>query len=312
MKKVLLLIILNLLFQKTFAEEKYQLLLNWKPEPQFGGFYEAQSAGIFKKNNLNIEILPGGSGTPTIQMLGNKKASFGIVSAEEIVLFNAKNTQDQVVAIFATYQKNPQVIISKSERDITNLSQLFDSEGILSVQSGLLYFQFLEKKFPNKKVKVVPYLGGISGLISQKNFAQQGFLTFEPLLAQKAGIKTKTFLIAEEGFNPYTTVLATHKDNLKNKDLIRHMYQSVKEGWIRYLKDPKSTNILMQKLNPSLSLEDFSKSAELQSDLIVFKNELNKVGQMNEKRWSELIDQIYTLKFIDKKIPASSCYLKLE
>lgn len=291
------------------ANQKVKLLLNWKPEPQFGGFYEAQIKDLFKKNNLEVEILPGGSGTPTIQMLGNKKVDFAIVSAEEIILFNAKNNKDQVLALFATYQKNPQIIMTHAEKNFTSLKQVFESDGVLAVQSGLLYFQYLDKKYQQKKVRVVPYLGGVASFIQDANFSQQGFLTAEPLLAEKANIKTKNFLIADEGFNPYTTVLATHIDNMNRLDLLSKVYQSVKMGWQSYLSNPLKTNEYMQKLNPSMSLQDFTRSSELQKPLIV--SEKVNVGEMSEKRWLELIDQIYSLKFISKKIPAKSCYIQL-
>ena len=65
--------ILCFLFSASAFAQKLQLALNWKPEPQFGGFYAAQLNGEFKKRHLDVEIIEGGSGTPTVQMLANKK-----------------------------------------------------------------------------------------------------------------------------------------------------------------------------------------------------------------------------------------------
>jgi ABC-type nitrate/sulfonate/bicarbonate transport system substrate-binding protein len=44
------------------SPRKIRLALNWKPEPEFGGFYAAP----FSNNGLDVEILPGGAGTPTV------------------------------------------------------------------------------------------------------------------------------------------------------------------------------------------------------------------------------------------------------
>src|SRR5438067_2517509 len=85
---------------------KVQLALNWKPEPEFGGFYAAQINGDYQKEKLDVEILPGGSGTPTVQMIGAGTVPFGIVSADEIILARSKG--NDVVALFAVYQTNPQ------------------------------------------------------------------------------------------------------------------------------------------------------------------------------------------------------------
>ena len=48
------------------APGKIRLALNWKPDPQFGGFYAAP----YQAHALDVDILPGGAGTPTIQMVG--------------------------------------------------------------------------------------------------------------------------------------------------------------------------------------------------------------------------------------------------
>src|ERR1700684_3655251 len=71
---------------------RIKLALNWKPEPEFGGFYAAPYA----KYGLDVDILPGGAGTPTVQMVGAGSVDFGIVSADEIIL--ARSHGNDVVA----------------------------------------------------------------------------------------------------------------------------------------------------------------------------------------------------------------------
>src|SRR4029078_9528513 len=44
------------------APAKFSLQLNWKPEPQFGGFYAAKEIGAYAKQNLDVEVVPGGVG----------------------------------------------------------------------------------------------------------------------------------------------------------------------------------------------------------------------------------------------------------
>ena len=49
----------------VFAAERVKLVLNWVPEPEFGGIYAASENGAFAKHNLDVQITPGGAGTPT-------------------------------------------------------------------------------------------------------------------------------------------------------------------------------------------------------------------------------------------------------
>ncbi len=286
-----------------------QLALNWLPEPQFGGFYNALVSGEFEKNKLNVEILKGGSGTPTIQMLAKGVVDFAIVSAEEILLSNDKNRRNQIIALFATFQVNPQILMSHKERNFRNISDLLQSDGYLAWQSGLSYSLFLRKKYPQIKVKMVPYLGGLTQFQKDKNLSQQGFITSEPLAAEKLGIKINTFLVSEEGFNPYTTVLAVKKDYyLKNKDLAERMVRSIRKGWDDYLNDPSLANNKMNELNPSMDKETFNKSAKSQENLIRSEGNL---GSMNSERWKKLISQMKELNLIKGNLKAEDQFLNL-
>src|SRR6476620_3882828 len=66
-----------------------KLQLNWKAEPEFGGFYAAQETGAFDKHGVKVDVVEGGAGTPTVQMVAAGKVEFGIVSADELVVARA-------------------------------------------------------------------------------------------------------------------------------------------------------------------------------------------------------------------------------
>lgn len=287
-----------LLVSPAFAQTptSVTLALNWKAEPEFGGFYAAALQGIYKKHGLDVKILEGGSGTPTVQMLANNKVEFAIVSADEIILSQDRNAKNKVKGLFAVYQTSPYIVMTHAEKNFKSLKDVFASEGILSMQSGLPYYQFLIQKFGKPKVKVVPYTGGVSNFLNNKNFSQQGFITTEPLSAEKAGAKVKSFLIADEGFNPYLVVIAATEETLNKKpELVKKLVAASREGWIAYLKDPKATNQYMATLNKSLDLETFNKAADIQKPLIETKEAL---GSMTSTRWETLVQQLKDLKLI--------------
>ncbi|HVK60641.1 MAG TPA: ABC transporter substrate-binding protein [Bdellovibrionales bacterium] len=303
----LALVTVALAFSSLAHAEKIQLALNWKPEPQFGGFYAAESA--FKKNKLDVEVLQGGSGTPVVQMVGADKVPFGIASADEVVI--ARSNGSDVVAIFAAYQTNPQGIMAHAERGFKSIGDVYDSEGVLAIQKGLPYAMFLSKKYPKSKATIVPYAGGIQNFLTDKTFSQQCFVTSEPLSAQKQGVKVKAFLIAEEGYNPYTTVLITREKTLKdNPELVKQMVAAVREGWRTYLDKPEPTNKMMAKLNPSMDLKTFAESAEAQKPLIeTAETKTSGLGSMTKERWQQLTKQLADLKLIKKAPAVDSLFL---
>ncbi|WP_413556990.1 ABC transporter substrate-binding protein [Bdellovibrio sp. HCB209] len=309
MKSLLLSIILlcgtlSLAAEKTStAATAVTLALNWKAEPEFGGFYAAAIDGDYLKNGISINIQEGGSGTPTVQMLANGKVDFAIVSADEIVLSQDRNSKNKVVALFAVYQTAPYVIMSHAENGFQNLKDVFAGEGTLAVQAGLPYYQFLAQKLGKPKANVVPYMGGVANFLNDKKFSQQGFIAIEPLVAEKSGAKVKSFLVADEGFNPYVVVLATRAETLKkNPELVKKMTEATRKGWESYLKDPTKANQHMAKLNRALDLATFNKGAEIQKPLIETKGAL--LGSMKTERWETLVKQMKDLKQI-KSSPAA-------
>lgn len=283
------------------AIKTVQLALDWKPEPEFGGFYAAELSGHYAKAGMKVKILPGGSGTPTIQMIATKKVDYAIVSADEVLLSYDRGAKD-VVALFAVYKTYPRGIMTHASAGYQKLEDLLaDENATLQLQLGHSYVAFLRNKYPKMKVKTVPYSGGIGPFQNNPKMAQQCFITSEPIAATRAGLKVKTFAVADEGYNPYTAVVVTHRSRwLKNRAEIEKFIESTRAGWNEYLQDPKPANAHMQKLNPAMDLETFAQIAQAQRSLIEVAG-TGPVGQMDPARWEALAHQLLEIKLIKNK-----------
>lgn len=281
------------------GKTKVKLVLNWVPEPEFGGFYAARENGSYDKQGLEVEIMGGGAGVPVVQMVAGGQADFGISGADEVLTARARGAD--IVAVYAIYQKSPQGIMARPERAKT-LADVF-AGGTLAIEPGLSYALFLKDKYTFDKVKVVPYDGGVARFMADKDFAQQCFVTSEPLAARKQGIKDlNVFLVADEGFNPYVgVVIAKRSTWLTKKDLVKKFVAASREGWQKYLDDPAPANAVMAKLNTSMDLATFNEAAEAQKPLIVSDDTKAKgLGAMTKERWTTLADQLVKLKVLEK------------
>jgi NitT/TauT family transport system substrate-binding protein len=298
------------LVASSASADSLTLALNWKAEPQFGGFYAARTSGAYAKNGIDVTIIEGGSGTPTIQVLGAGKVDYAIVSADEVVISHDRGAKN-VVALFATYQTNPQGIMTHKERGFASLEQVLKSDGTLLWQAGLPYAQFLTKKYGPLVVKTAPYLGGIGNFRTDPHLSQQCFVTSEPLAARRAGLDVETFLVAQSGYNPYTTVLVTTRDHLaRSPDEVKRFVTAVRAGWQAYLDDPAPTNAVMAQLNKAMDPQTFRDSAAAQIELIRTKD-ITTLGEMSLARWQTLIDQLAELKIIKGSIDAQALFVGL-
>jgi NitT/TauT family transport system substrate-binding protein len=291
------------------AQTKVTMALNWVPEPEFGGIYQAKIDGTFKKNGLEVEIKPGGAGAPTWQRVAQGQVEFAVASADEVVI--ARSNGADVVGIFTIYQTCPQGIMTHADRGLKSLEGVFRSPGTLALEIGLPYGKFLEKKYGLGSIRRVPYTGGITNFLADKNFSQQCFIFSEPVAARRQGADPRTFLVAESGYNPYTGVIITRGDYIRdNPQQVIAMIESLERGWTQYLLDPRAANAEMQPLNPAMDADTFTLAAEAQAPLVQMENDRPRpLGEMRAERWETLIQQLADLAVIDTRPKPTECFV---
>ena len=292
------------------ALETVRIALNWKPEPEFGGLFEAQRAGEFAKQGLALEIT-GGPGAPVVQMVDAGQVEFGFAAADEVVV--ARDRGSDVVAAFATYQTNPQGIMVHASRGLTSLRDLFAAGGTLAVEPGLAYVKHLEKEFDLSKMTIVPYGYSIAPFLNDPMMAQQVFVTAEPIAAKRQGADPQVFLVAETGFDPYAAVvIATGAQAREHPERVSKLVAALRAGWRAYLDDPGPANAVMGTLNKEMDAETFRLAADAQKPLIEddFARQ-HGIGAMSQERWATLAGQLRALAIVDKEPDPRACWVQV-
>ena len=292
--------------------QKVTLTLNWVPEPEFGGIYAAKLSGAFQRNHLDVDIRPGGAGTPTWQMVATGQADFAVASADEVIIARTKGAD--VVAIFATYQTCPQGIMVHASRGLKTIGDVCQSS-TLAVEPGLAYVDYLKGKFGIDKGKLVPYTGGIAAFLADKNLAQQCFITSEPISAKRQGADPQVFLIADAGYNPYTAVVITQGEMIRSRPQVAAaVVQALREGWRSYLDDPTPANQVMGQLNKQMDADMFAEAATAQKPLIdppagTFACQCQFGAPWIGSGVETLIQQLLALKVIDRAPAPDECFI---
>ena len=284
------------------------LTLDWHPEPEFGGFYAAEESGAFAQHNLDVNIKSAGEGAPIWQLVATGKTDFGTTAADQVLIARAQGAD--VVALFAVYQTFPQGVMVHKARHFNSLGDVFTHGGTLEAED-VTWLSYCRNKFGVKDLKIIAYGGGITTFLAKPEDSQQCFVTSEPILAAAQHSDPQTFLIADAGFNPYTTVVIARGDMVKNKPaVVKAMVAACREGWRAYLDDPSKANTEMGTLNHDMDAATFTAAAAAQKFLIDVPG--GKLGTMTAARWEQLSKQLVDLKVLKEGIPAGNCFVDVD
>jgi NitT/TauT family transport system substrate-binding protein len=170
---------------------------------------------------------------------------------------------------------------------------------------------------------VKPYTSNAQPFLADKRSAMQGYVTSEPYAIEKqAHFKPKVFLIADQGFNSYSTLIETRRDLVeKRPDLVQRFVDASIIGWANYLYgDNKAANALIKKQNPEMTDELLAYSlAKMKEYGIVDSGDTATlgIGAMTDARMKSFFDKMvragvakpslalgksYTLQFVNKKV----------
>jgi len=304
------LILTLLLPLQVFALTKVKLGLNWKAEPEFGGFYAAKELGFYEKAGLDVEIIEGAAGIPITQMVATGQVEFGVTSGDLLIL--GRSNGADIKSLFTVYQKSPQCVMVRADSKIKSFKDLLQSDYTLSATPGALWLTYLQKKYStSSRFKNVPYQGGVTNFLNDPKLAQQCYAGSEPELAAAKGVKTRTLLIADAGFDNYAAILFTSQKLLTEKlDLTKRFVEASRKGWEAYVKDPTVAHHKITKINPAMDSKTIKTIFDVQRPLMAGSRKI-KFGQQSQERWNLLIQQMLELGLIKKPISAQEVFVDL-
>jgi len=295
---------------------------NWVAEAEHGGFYQALADGTYRNYGLDVTIVPGGPNANNRMLMTVGKLDF-FMSANTLQGFDAVAQNVPIIDVAAMFQKDPQVLLAHPDQGINKLDDLKKLTIFVSPEGMTSYYQWLKADFGFKDDRVKPYTFNPQPFLADKNSAMQGYVTSEPFAIEREGkFKPKIFLLADQGFSAYSTLIETRRDLVENKpDLVQRFVDASIIGWYNYLYgDNGPANALIKRQNPEMSGELLAYSvAKMKEYGIVDSGDAGTlgIGAMTDARMQDFFAKMvragvaktgldyrksYTLQFIDKKV----------
>jgi NitT/TauT family transport system substrate-binding protein len=291
--------------------DKVSFGTNWVAEAEHGGFYQAVADGTYKKYGLDVTIVSGGPNVNNRILLPAGKLDF-FMSANTLQAFDAAEQNIPTLAVAAIFQKDPQVLLAHPDvnafEDLKTRTLFVSKEGMTS------YFQWLKADFGFKDSQVKPYTFNPQPFLADKNSAMQGYVTSEPYAIEKqAGFKPKIFLLADKGFDAYSTLIETRRDLVEKKpDVVQRFVDASIVGWYNYLYgDNKPGNAAIRKQNPEMTDELLAYSvARMKEYGIVDSGDTAKlgIGAMTDARMKAFFDKMVRVGVVKPAVDYRKSY----
>ncbi len=302
--------------------DKVSFGTNWVAEAEHGGFFQALVDGTYKNYGLDVTIVPGGpNDNNRISLIAGKLDFY--MSANTLMSFDAVANKVPIVTIAAIFQKDPQVFLTHPDSKVAKLEDLKPLTLFVSKEGIASYFQWLKSEYGFSEAKVKPYTFNPQPFLANKQSAMQGYVTSEPFAVEKvAKFKPGIILLADYGFNSYSTLIETRRDLIDKKpDLVQRFVDASIIGWYNYLYgDNAAANEMIKKLNPEMTDELLAYSiAKMKEYGIVDSGDTLKdgIGAMSDARVASFFDKMvragvvrgdidfrkaYTLRFANKGV----------
>jgi NitT/TauT family transport system substrate-binding protein len=268
--------------------------LNWYPQAEHGGLFHAKADGIYERAGLDVTIRPGGPQVNIHQLLAAGQTDFIMGTAMRTL--NAQAQGVPIVTVFASFQKDPQTLVTHVGVGHDKLQDLKGKPIRLPAIARTNYWPWLKSKFGFSDEQIRGFEPGYAALGSDKMLSQQGFVTNDMWNARKVGLDLQSLLLADYGWANYaTTIDVTEKTIRERPEIVRAFVRATSEGWKAYLQDPTKAHAAIRQANPQMDpdLMAFSHQ-EMKRRGILDSGDAagGKIGIMTDARWEQFAKEM--------------------
>ncbi len=230
------------------------LALNWKAQPELGGFYQALAAGLYESQGLEVTIREGGPLVNNRPLLPAGKIDF-LIATNLLQAFDATRQKLPTQVVAAIFQRDPQCLIAHPG-EARSWESLKQSPLYMGNTGRYSFFLWMEAAHNFQRTRLRPYNHSLAPFLADTTSVVQGYATAEPIRIEEVLSKPpQVFLLADHGWNTYSTLIETRRDLIAEQpELVRKFVAASAAGWRDYLHgDNSQANALIRKANPTIT-----------------------------------------------------------
>ncbi len=295
-----------------FAAEKIRFGLNWLPEAEHCGFFQAKAAGLYDKAGLDVELKPGGPDVNVPLLIGVGQLDLAIGTGFTTLNMVAEGIPGVTVAAF--FQKDPQTLVAHPDQGISTLADVKGRPVMISAEARQEFWQWLKLKFGFTDDQLRAYTYSPAPFLADPKAIQQGYVTEDALL--RGGQMPKPpviLLLADYGFENYTTTAFGLKSFIeKHRDAVRAFVDATRKGYEACMAGDYAAGMkLLLSMNPDHGEPLFHfKIKEMRERGLVDGGDAAKlgIGAMTDARWTSFFETMAAAGVYSPKLDYKAAY----
>lgn len=273
------------------SPESLTLLLKWRHQFQFAGYYAAEAKGYYANEGLSVTILEGGPQLSPISSVLAGAADFG-VSDGELVLARMKGAP--VVVCAAIFQHSPYVILSRRDRMIRSPADLIGRKVMLSDEQGeaQLRTMLTREGIDSRQVTILKHSWRLDDLIEGRVDGASAYAMVEPEHMRARGVEPSVLRTIDYGVDFYGDTLFTTESQASASRRTDAFVRASLKGWEYALDHPDEIiELILQKEGvKSRGVTREMLRAEAAGMKAFILRDVVPLGHMNPGRWQRIAE----------------------
>jgi NitT/TauT family transport system substrate-binding protein len=306
MKKLIsflvVLVLSTTMFGITNAKQKVTLLMDWFPQGNQSGFWQAQFDNQYH-DDLEIIIKSGGPKVRTTTAVASGQVEFGLNGSDSVMSANSKGAG--LKAIFVSLGHVPYTLVYHPNTGVESVKDLDGRR--FAVVMGITYWKWVKYKYGLNKVQEFPLTGDLGLFARTPNQFQQGYSLFLPARLDAKGIPNEQITVESLGYRPYSVLFTSDKLIKENPALVQKVVDRLSISFHKSLVDPKPTRDFILSKSKKVNAEIHNNALELMKKDFLPKD-WSKIGCQDPMRWEELAHQMKEVKVLPANFDPHSSY----
>lgn len=231
------------------ALKPVSIMLDWYPEAEAGGYYDAWVNGLYRRAGLDVTLLSASPNVTVEPQVALGKVDFGLSNSDKILM--ARSHGIPLVAVMSSLQHDASCILVHDASPVRTFSDL---EGhAIAAQPGAPWLHYIIKKYGLRNLRVTPLTFDYANFLHDPGYIQQGFITAEPPIMKFHGVPVRYLWVRDSGCDPYMSLVTSDRFRTREPQAVRAFIRASIDGWRDYLAHPAAADAEILRRNPAMS-----------------------------------------------------------